>query len=99
MKYGVLAACLICIPYTTAYAMLRDDTHATTPIIPDIIPQNITNKESNINLFLNVSVNSENTSDLSDSANFESHWPDNGTARPRSATIVITKNDGGIVGS
>ena len=64
MKYRVLAACLICIPYTTAYAMLRDDTHATTPIIPDIIPQNITNKESNINLFLNVSVNSENTSDL-----------------------------------
>lgn len=64
MKYGVLAACLICIPYTTAYAMLRDDTHATTPIIPDVIPQNITNKESNINLFLNVSVNSENTSDL-----------------------------------
>lgn len=27
-----------------------------------------------------------------------SHWPDGGTARPRSATIVITKNDGGIVG-
>ncbi|MDP3466280.1 MAG: PhoX family phosphatase [Sulfuricurvum sp.] len=27
-----------------------------------------------------------------------SHWPDGGTARPRSSTIVITKNDGGIVG-
>lgn len=27
-----------------------------------------------------------------------SHWPDFGTARPRSATIVITKNDGGVVG-
>ncbi|MFH0709114.1 MAG: PhoX family phosphatase [Pseudomonadota bacterium] len=27
-----------------------------------------------------------------------SHWPDGGTARPRSGTIVITKNDGGVVG-
>ena len=27
-----------------------------------------------------------------------SHWPDGGSARPRSATIVITKNDGGEVG-
>lgn len=27
-----------------------------------------------------------------------SHWPDGGSARPRSATIVITKNDGGVVG-
>lgn len=25
--------------------------------------------------------------------------PDGGTARPRSATIVITKNDGGVIGS
>ena len=30
--------------------------------------------------------------------NFDSHWPDGGTARPRSATIVITRNDGGEVG-
>lgn len=50
-------------------------------------------------IFVNIQHPGENTSDLSDSANFESHWPDNGTARPRSATIVITKNDGGIVGS
>jgi secreted PhoX family phosphatase len=27
-----------------------------------------------------------------------SHWPDGGTARPRSATVVVTKNDGGVVG-
>lgn len=27
-----------------------------------------------------------------------SHWPDGGTSRPRSATVVITKNDGGVVG-
>lgn len=32
-------------------------------------------------------------------ANFQSHWPDGGVARPRSATIVITKNDGGRIGS
>jgi len=28
-----------------------------------------------------------------------SHWPDGGTALPRSATIIITKNDGGVIGS
>jgi uncharacterized protein len=50
-------------------------------------------------IFVNIQHPGENTSDLSDTANFESHWPDNGTSRPRSATIVITKNDGGIVGS
>lgn len=26
------------------------------------------------------------------------HWPDGGTARPRSATVVITRNDGGLIG-
>jgi len=29
---------------------------------------------------------------------FGSHWPDGGNARPRSATVVITRDDGGIVG-
>jgi uncharacterized protein len=28
-----------------------------------------------------------------------SHWPDGGNARPRSAVVVITKDDGGVVGS
>jgi uncharacterized protein len=28
-----------------------------------------------------------------------SHWPDGGNTLPRSATIVITKNDGGVIGS
>ncbi|QIM52583.1 PhoX family protein [Hydrogenophaga crocea] len=28
-----------------------------------------------------------------------SHWPAGGTARPRSATLVITKNDGGVIGT
>ena len=45
--------------------------------------------------------------DILDPAKFISHWPANAgygaggaaTARPRSATIVITKNDGGLIGS
>ncbi|MBA3624706.1 MAG: DUF839 domain-containing protein [Methylibium sp.] len=43
---------------------------------------------------------------LAEPANFVSHWPGNAgygaggaDARPRSATIVITKNDGGRIGS
>jgi secreted PhoX family phosphatase len=34
----------------------------------------------------------------SDPTTFGSHWPDGGSARPRSATVVITKDDGGEVG-
>lgn len=45
--------------------------------------------------------------DLADPTKYLSHWPANAgygaggvtTARPRSATIVITKNDGGLIGS
>jgi secreted PhoX family phosphatase len=29
---------------------------------------------------------------------YTSTWPDGGTARPRSALVVITKNDGGRIG-
>jgi uncharacterized protein len=29
----------------------------------------------------------------------DSHWPDGGTAYPRSCTLVITKEDGGIIGT
>ena len=44
---------------------------------------------------------------IADPAKYLSHWPANQgygaggvtTARPRSATIVITKNDGGVIGS
>jgi len=28
-----------------------------------------------------------------------SQWPDGGVAIPRSATVVITKDDGGVIGS
>ena len=37
---------------------------------------------------------------VSDTTRFASHWPDGGgAARPRSATVVITKDDGGRVGT
>ena len=29
----------------------------------------------------------------------DSHWPDGGSSIPRSATIIITKDDGGVIGS
>jgi secreted PhoX family phosphatase len=32
-------------------------------------------------------------------ANVLGHWPDGGSARPRSATLVITKDDGGEIGT
>ena len=28
-----------------------------------------------------------------------SHWPDGGQAGPRSATLVITREDGGVIGA
>lgn len=51
-------------------------------------------------LFLNIQHPGEETpaQSIGDPTAFSSHWPDGGTARPRSATIVITKNDGGEVG-
>jgi secreted PhoX family phosphatase len=52
-------------------------------------------------IFVNIQHPGENTADadIATPANYESHWPaTDGTARPRSATIVITKNDGGVVG-
>jgi uncharacterized protein len=62
-------------------------------------------------LFVNIQHPGENTAiaNIANPAAFESHWPGNGggvaaygpggaAARPRSATVMITKNDGGIVG-
>ncbi|WP_412479701.1 PhoX family protein [Azonexus sp. IMCC34839] len=54
-------------------------------------------------IFVNIQHPGENTA-LADvasntTASFESHWPDGGNARPRSATVVITKNGGGLIGS
>ncbi len=56
-------------------------------------------------LFVNIQHPGENTkmADVNDPAKFESQWPANigygAGKRPRSATIVITKNDGGRIGS
>jgi len=59
-------------------------------------------------LFVNIQHPGETTkaADIADPAKYTSHWPGNAgygaggaSARPRSATIVITKNDGGLIGS
>ncbi|MET0541747.1 MAG: alkaline phosphatase PhoX, partial [Variovorax sp.] len=63
-------------------------------------------------LFINIQHPGENTAaaDIADASKYESHWPGNGTgiaaaygpggatARPRSATVMITKDDGGVIG-
>ena len=56
-------------------------------------------------IFVNIQHAGENTAmaDVNDPAKFESQWPANAGygagKRPRSATIVITKNDGGVIGT
>lgn len=49
-------------------------------------------------LFVNIQHPGENTAPNYATGAFGSHWPDGGAARPRSATIVITRDDGGVVG-
>jgi hypothetical protein len=62
-------------------------------------------------LFINIQHPGENTAaaNVADPSKYESHWPGNGagvaaygpggaTARPRSATVMITKDDGGVIG-
>ena len=50
-------------------------------------------------LFVNIQHPGEDTTpNFANPAGFGSHWPDGGNTRPRSATIVITKNDGGVIG-
>jgi secreted PhoX family phosphatase len=59
-------------------------------------------------IFVNIQHPGENTAqaDIADPSKYTSHWPGNAgygaggaNARPRSATIVITKNDGGRIGT
>jgi uncharacterized protein len=51
-------------------------------------------------LFVNIQHPGEETVPMFDTpSSFGSHWPDGGDARPRSATIVITRDDGGVVGT
>jgi secreted PhoX family phosphatase len=51
-------------------------------------------------LFVNIQHPGEDTdaARIADPAGFQSHWPDSGASRPRSATIVITRDDGGPIG-
>lgn len=51
-------------------------------------------------LFVNIQHPGETTpiASIGTPASFGSHWPDGGTSRPRSATVVITRNDGGLIG-
>lgn len=44
-------------------------------------------------------VNIQHPGDRSTATNFTSNWPMGGSNRPRSATVIITKDDGGIIGS
>lgn len=56
-------------------------------------------------IFINIQHPGETTkmADIGDSSKYTSQWPSNDGygpgARPRSATIVITKKDGGVIGS
>ncbi|MEY1663008.1 PhoX family protein [Isoalcanivorax beigongshangi] len=43
-------------------------------------------------------INIQHPGDRSQPGQFTSHWPTGGNARPRSATVVITKDDGGVIG-
>ena len=60
----------------------------------------ITETPDGATLFVNVQHPGEDTpvAVIGDPTMFTSHWPDGGTARPRSATIVITKNGSGPIG-
>ncbi|WP_412535696.1 PhoX family protein [Marinobacter sp. MIT1358] len=51
-------------------------------------------------MFINVQHPGATTSrDEFENGNLISHWPDGGNSIPRSATVVITKDDGGKIGS
>lgn len=49
-------------------------------------------------LFVNIQHPGETTAPNYATGAFGSHWPDGGVSRPRSATIVITRDDGGTIG-
>jgi secreted PhoX family phosphatase len=48
-------------------------------------------------IFVNIQHPGENSESATDPTQFTSHWPDGGDARPRSATVIITRNDGGTI--
>ncbi len=50
-------------------------------------------------IFVNIQHPGEDTTPNFATRAYGSNWPDGGTSRPRSATIVITKDDGGDIGA
>jgi secreted PhoX family phosphatase len=54
-------------------------------------------------LFVNIQHPGETTNDkgfdIAQPGTYLSHWPAGGNTRPRSATIVITRDDGGMIGA
>lgn len=48
-------------------------------------------------IFVNIQHPGETSGSATDPAQFTSHWPDGGNARPRSATVIITRDDGGVI--
>lgn len=48
-------------------------------------------------IFVNIQHPGENSESATDPTKFTSHWPKGGSARPQSATVVITRNDGGKI--
>lgn len=48
-------------------------------------------------IFVNIQHPGENSGSVTDPSQFTSHWPDGGDARPRSATVIITRDDGGKI--
>jgi hypothetical protein len=49
-------------------------------------------------LFVNIQHPGEDTAPNFTTRTYGSNWPDGGSSRPRSATIVITRADGGVIG-
>jgi secreted PhoX family phosphatase len=60
----------------------------------------ITESPDGRSLFVNIQHPGEDTAaaNIGDPTKYSSHWPDGGLARPRSATIVIQRTDGGVIG-
>ena len=58
------------------------------------------NKADGRALFVNIQHPGEDmrNADIGNPTRYPSHWPDGGMARPRSATVVITRDDGGVIG-
>lgn len=52
-------------------------------------------------LFVNIQHPGEDTpgSAIADPTRYTSHWPGGGTARPRSAVLAITRDNGGVIGT